>query len=85
MIKNGFVNPSNFLSKEELKLIEGERLRQNMFDKNQLLSLEKSKKDRLSRLQDNRTITDEDKREMNRIEHDILLIDEKKREMGIRN
>jgi len=85
MIKNGFANPSKFLSKEELMLIEEEKLRQNLLDKNQLLALQKAKEDRMAKLQNNRSQTDEDRREMQRLEHDLLLIQEKKREIGIRN
>jgi len=85
MLKNGFKHPERFLSKEELILVEEERLRQNMLDKNQLLSLEKSKQDRLENLSNMRTQTDEDRREIQRLEHDLILIDEKKRELGIRN
>jgi len=85
MLKNGFANPSKFLSKEELMLIEEERLRQNLLDKNQLLALQKAKEDRLSKLQTGRTLNDEERRELQRLEHDLLMIDEKKKEIGIRN
>jgi len=84
MIKNGFANPSKFLSKEELMMIEEERLRTNLLDKNQLLSLQKAKEGRLSKLQTGRNLNDEERREVQRLEHDLLMIDEKKREIGIR-
>lgn len=85
MIKNGFVNPSKFLNKEELMLIEEERLRQNLLQKNQLIALEKSKKNRFAELDNCRSLTDAEKNEMRMIEHDLILIDERKREMGIRD
>lgn len=61
-------------------LIEEERLRQNLLDKNQLLTLEKAKRDRLNKLQNTRTVTDEENREIQRLEQDLLLIEEKKRD-----
>jgi len=84
MIKNGFSNPSKFLSKEELMMIEEERLRTNLLDTNQLLALQKAKEGRLSKLQTGRNLNDEERREVQRLEHDLLMIDEKKREIGIR-
>jgi len=84
MIKNGFSNPSKFLSKEELMMIEEERLRTNLLDTNQLLALQKAKEGRLSKLQTGRNLNDEERREVQRLEHDLLMIDEKKMEIGIR-
>lgn len=85
MLKNGFSNPARFLTKEELILIEEERLRMNLIDKEQIRSMEKSKRDQLERLQGNRTKNDYDQREIQRLEQDLLRIEEKKRELGIRN
>jgi len=84
MIKNGFSNPSKFLSKEELMMIEEERLRTNLLDTNQLLALQKAKEGRLSKLQTGRNLNDEERREVQRLEHDLLMINEKKMEIGIR-
>jgi hypothetical protein len=68
MIKNGFANPSKFLTQEELMLIEEEKLRQNLLDNKSLRALQKNKKDRLDKLHQSRTLKDEDKREIKRLE-----------------
>jgi len=68
MIKNGFANPSKFLTQEELMLIEEEKLRQNLLDNKSLKALHKNKKDRLDKLHQSRTLKDEDKREIKRLE-----------------
>jgi len=41
MVKNGFANPSKFLTQEELMLIEEEKLRQNLLDNKSLRALQK--------------------------------------------
>lgn len=51
MLANKFVNPSKFMSKEEMMLIEEERLRQNLVHGDQLLAMKKSKERELNELQ----------------------------------
>jgi len=80
MVKNGFVNPSKFLTKEELILIEEEKLRQNLCSEKELRALKKNKEKSLNSLKESRTKTDEESREMLRLEHDLVLIEEKLRE-----
>lgn len=68
MVKNGFANPSKFLTQEELMLIEEEKLRQNLLDNKSLRALQKNKKDRHEKLLQSRTLKDDDKREIKRLE-----------------
>jgi len=68
MVKNGFANPSKFLTQEELMLIEEEKLRQNLLDNKSLRALQKNKKDRHEKSLQSRTIKDDDKREIKRLE-----------------
>jgi len=68
MIRNGFANPSKFLTQEELMLIEEERMRKNLLDIKELRALYKNKRDRLDKLQNARALKDEDKREIQRLE-----------------
>lgn len=68
MVKNGFANPSKFLTQEELMLIEEEKLRQNLLDNKSLRALQKNKKDRYEKLLQSRTLKDDDKREIKRLE-----------------
>lgn len=68
MVKNGFANPSKFLTQEELMLIEEEKLRKNLLDNKSLRALQKNKKDRHEKLLQSRTLKDDDKREIKRLE-----------------
>lgn len=81
MLKNGFANPSKFLTAEELMLIEEERLRQNLLSDKQMRALQKNKRDRLTKLQGGRTLKDADRAEIQRLEYDLKEIDEKLREL----
>jgi len=82
MEKNGFSDPSKYLTKEELILVEEEKLRKKEYDGSQLETIKKSKQNRLHKLQNQRVISNEDKREISRLEHDLIEIENKMKEIG---